>query len=615
VLAVAALVAAGAGAPTPLRAQEGWNPFADITGPASPPRRPQRPAAEPGRPPLAPMDALPHSARGSGVRGAEGPEADAVPQAWGAGGAPLPRTAVETSDLELLGGTSAETVEAPATGPGNAAELAKLFAGLAVPSASPALTRLLVRVTGPDGAIVTATAAERAVRGEMLYRAGRIAQADAVVGGGAPAGDPLLAAIGVRIALARGDRDRACRDVQAALQSRDGLPASIRVGLVAIQGYCAAAQGNAPAASLAASLLREEAGAPSAQTISELTLPALDGVGVGEPVRLDGKSRITAVDWRLASLAAREPQGTEIERMEPALLAALATAPDVSPVAGVAAAEAAARINAVDPEVLAAAYRRQPFAAEELAQALTVRGAPGLRRALLVRAALQERTPFKRTRLVRAALDDARRAGLYLQMAAALAPSVAEIRPVSEIGWFAETAVEVMLAAGRLEEARRWVRFAGDQGGGLAHWLGLIDIADPALAGQRGVSLPTVEEIALRGRFTAEGLHRLATLLDALDYHVPMRLWEAASRSPQPSTGHLPATGALSLLQDAAKRKDIVQTAVLVFSALGTKGPEGAHMIALGDAVRALRRAGLKREAREVATEALFQLWPRGGNG
>ena len=34
-------------------------------------------------------------------------------------------------------------------------------------------------------------------------------------------------------------------------------------------------------------------------------------------------------------------------------------------------------------------------------------------------------------------------------------------------------------------------------------------------------------------------------------------------------------------------------------------------MIALGDAIRALRRAGLERGARAVAVEALFALWPR----
>jgi hypothetical protein len=45
--------------------------------------------------------------------------------------------------------------------------------------------------------------------------------------------------------------------------------------------------------------------------------------------------------------------------------------------------------------------------------------------------------------------------------------------------------------------------------------------------------------------------------------------------------------------------------------ALGPHGAEGAHIIALGDAIRALRRAGLEREARRLGFEALFTSWPR----
>jgi hypothetical protein len=311
-------------------------------------------------------------------------------------------------------------------------------------------------------------------------------------------------------------------------------------------------------------------------------------------------------------LSGQALQRNQVDRLEPAALAAAAEAGSLPAELAVAVAEAAARINAIDAGALAESYRRHPFTPTEIEQAQAAAVPAGLRRALLVRAAERERTPFKRTRLIRAALDDARRAGLYAQVAATLERAVAEIQPVSEIGWFAETAVEVMLVSGRLDQARRWAQFGAVQGGGIVHWLALIDIADASGRGQRGASLASLEELALRGRFTGDGLHRLATVLDALDYHVPMRLWEAASRSPQPTTGHLPATGVLSELQDAARRKDLDRTMALVFQTLGAQGPEGAHMIALGDAVRALRRAGLEREARAVATEALLHLWPRG---
>ena len=50
-------------------------------------------------------------------------------------------------------------------------------------------------------------------------------------------------------------------------------------------------------------------------------------------------------------------------------------------------------------------------------------------------------------------------------------------------------------------------------------------------------------------------LHRLVTVLDALDTQVPIPLWEAASRTPQPTDGHLPATGVLAELKVARDKR------------------------------------------------------------
>ena len=43
----------------------------------------------------------------------------------------------------------------------------------------------------------------------------------------------------------------------------------------------------------------------------------------------------------------------------------------------------------------------------------------------------------------------------------------------------------------------------------------------------------------------------------------------------------------------------------------GPNAAEGANILALGDAVRALKRTGLEPDARRVAFEALFAAWPR----
>ena len=236
-----------------------------------------------------------------------------------------------------------------------------------------------------------------------------------------------------------------------------------------------------------------------------------------------------------------------------------------------------------------------------------------MRRAALFKAIEAERTPQRKTRAVRSLLDEARRSGHYMQTAAMLSGAIAELVPAPEIGWFAETAVEINLAAARYDAARRWAepQTPAERYGGLRHWLVLIDVADAKWRGQRGEHLADAEQFAVRGRLGAELMHRLVTVLDALDYQIPIPLWEQASRSPQPGGGHLPETGVLSQLQDAARKKEHGRTVLLAMRTLGPDSGDTAHMIALGDTIRALRRAGLETDARRLGLEALFSGWPR----
>jgi hypothetical protein len=80
---------------------------------------------------------------------------------------------------------------------------------------------------------------------------------------------------------------------------------------------------------------------------------------------------------------------------------------------------------------------------------------------------------------------------------------------------------------------------------------------------------------------------------------------------PQPTGGHLPPTGVLGELAQAAEKKEAGRTILLVMRALGPDGPDGANVLALGDSIRALKRTGLETDARRLAMEALFGTWPR----
>jgi hypothetical protein len=292
-----------------------------------------------------------------------------------------------------------------------------------------------------------------------------------------------------------------------------------------------------------------------------------------------------------------------LSKAEPALLVALATsgAPDAR--VQVAAAEAALRLNALTPEAAAEAYRRLPVPP---AGAGVTASDPALHRAQLFRAAEAAPTPEAKVRLVRSLLNEARRAGLRLETARMLAPLFSQFWPSSATASLAEPIVEVAVAGGDLDLARRWAETAAN----LQHWLALIDLADPQsrLVPQSGLSY--LEDLAARGRLPAAALHRVVTVLDALNVTVPLRLWEAAGRVAQPSGGYLPETGVLTELAQAARQKETGRTILLVMRALGPDGPDGANVLALGDSIRALRQAGLEADARRLAVECLLDVWP-----
>lgn len=606
---VSALLLACALIPGSALAEDGWKPFADKDAAAA--RRqsstqrptlpafgdPTPPAAQPApawQPPASTTTA-PFDAKSSAVE-----RGDLAP-VMSSDGSGLP--------LELWNGLDLAAVEGQ-------------LARLEMPPRSPAVNGLWRRLLQAD-ALPPGGAATRfqALRAEAYQRSGLLQeQADALakaVSNGATV-DAVLVAMKARSDIALGQTDSGCAAAKEAGGHKGDLPKRLKGEVIVLAGYCAALAGNAAAAGLAADLAREEGhDAP-------IALAALDAIAAGPDAAGKQKialpKRIDAVEYRLLQLTAPQAPGTLLEKADPSMLWVLVASDQTEPKLRLAAAESAARSNIIPPDRLAEIYRTFSFSPVELAEPLAGRPDPLTRRALLLKAAEAERTPQKKTRVVRALLDDARRNGLYLPMLRLTAKTIGMLQPQVEIGWFAETAVESMVAAERYDDARAWVAFGQNLdrsapavgGAGLQHWLALIDIADPANRGvARGASLESVERMALAGRFQPELLHRLATVLDALDYQVPIPLWDAASRTPQPSGGHLPETGVLSELQDAAKKKEFGRTVLLTLRTLGPGGAEGAHMIALGDSVRALKRAGLEPDARRLAFEALFAGWPR----
>jgi hypothetical protein len=362
------------------------------------------------------------------------------------------------------------------------------------------------------------------------------------------------------------------------------------------------AGGNAEARKLTADLIRGE------KLDAAFALAVLEGAGAGGKGVPALPKQVRALDYRIGEAAGIVWPADLVERAEPGLLAVLATAPTLDPGLRVVAAERAARMNMLSPERLAEQYRAIPHAPDELAQPLATRQTGALRRSLLARAAEEALAPDRKALALRALLDEARQADLGGAIARMVAPTVASLPPVPEIAWFAESAIEVLVLAGRSDAARHWI----DAGrGNLDAWRLLAALADGDAATSGGMALSKIERLALAGRFEAPVLHRLVTVLDALDTQVPIPLWEAASRTPQPTDGHLPETGVLADLKSARDKKDGARTVLRAAQALGPAGAAEANLLTLGDVIRALKGVGLDREARALGLEALIAAWPR----
>jgi hypothetical protein len=490
------------------------------------------------------------------------------------------------------------------------AELESTLSSIDLPPRSPAIHGLWVRlVTASSGSTDAKLAA---IRADALNRTGMTREAAAALAqAGDVASDPVMATLAARTAIGAGQTEQGCeiaRSLTSAVAAK--MQQNLKGEVILIAGYCAAASDNRPAAGIAGDLaiengLQDHAGPQ-----------ALKAIAAGQKPAVARGQKVSLLDYRILQLGGPVDIAYTIPTASPALLAVLARDQRADTATRLAAAEAAAGLNAISLDELAAAYRAGADAGKsvELSDAVADAGQPTRRAALFV-AAETERTPLKRARVIRAFLDEARRAGFHWPALQLMAGPANDIQPIPEIGWFAETAVEASLAGGNYAGLRRWADFAAtlDNRSDLRHWLALADIADPQAASSTQ-NLGVIEDLAQRGRFDAALLHRLATCLDALDIQVPMPLWEAASRTEQPSTGHLPDTGVLSQLQDAAKQRDYARTVLLVMRTVGPGGAEGAHMIALGDAIRALKRADLEPEARRLALEALFPAWPRASN-
>jgi hypothetical protein len=485
-------------------------------------------------------------------------------------------------------------------------ELERLVGALDLPPRSPTLAKLLRQVMTTGNAPTAGrsdAASTNAIQAEALYRMGRIADSVAALKHNQrSAGSPVEAVILARSELGLGNQDAGCQALGTMAGETAGLPKSLRREAILAVGLCAAAAGKGPAAGLAAELARDEGGEPTPG------IAALDAIAAGRTsdpsIAIQGRPSV--IDYRLLKLAGSADFVALPETASPALLATMSL--DTSLPVGVrlAAAESAAATGAIDADELALVYDGlQPGSDGAMDQ-------PAVQRAILYRTAASPGAPRDRANAAAAYMADVRQTDFYPVAAAALGLAIRDIPPSETLAWFAATAVEAGLWLDDPALARAW----GTIGQRDAEaWLALASIADASRSAEAERAMATIEDLGLSGALDAEALHRLVTVLDALDYQIPIPLWDAASRTPQPTGGHLPETGVLPQLQEAARRQEFARTVLLAVATLGSDTADRANILALGDAIRSLRKAGLGKQARRIGFEAVAMSWPAATHG
>ena len=555
-LVIAAACLAVPVASAPIRAQSEWEPFKERD--QGPSRRYYRKNPAPEQvlpPPLAPMGG-PNQPRQSADNQPGNERAPSGGQPWGAAPAgrvetqplpsgPLGKTqAIERSDLapvvaadssglpvDLWQGLDLKTLEqlmTPLSLPPKSAALHSLWRRMLVSTATPPIGG-----EGPNHGL--------ALKLEALYRSGLMTEmAEVEAAAQSASDDPIIAALSLRRRIAMGDTDEGCAAAKRLSQTRAALPGRLKSEMSLYTGYCAGAAQNPGAAGLAAELAREDGlDAPFA-------LDILDGIATQSKPKLSIPARVTALEYRMINLLGPSDPSQIFDKAEPALLTAVALDANAPSLARVTAAESAARGFAISAAKLAEIY-----AATDTANAAGERTSTPTRRAALFKVVSGNGRADQRFQAAQALLDDSRRAGLAWPVAQAIAPALKFLASDPEAARYGELIVETALAAGQFADARRMAETAP----ALNPWLGLIDIADARAGGQRDRALQALEDIAVRGRLKPDALHRLATVLDALDYNIPIPLWEAASRTPQPTTGISPRPACSPKLADTAKKK------------------------------------------------------------
>lgn len=408
--------------------------------------------------------------------------------------------------------------------------------------------------------------------------------------------DSALARLAVDAALLSGNREAACQQAAAI------APSSSAEYWGKVTAYCRLAEGDRSGAELALGLLRD-AGQTDDRTFFDLAA-AISEEG---PVPTEGLSDPSALEVAMLRVAGQPVPAAAVESASPAALAAAVRDPELGGERRLELAERAFLVGVLPAPEVADLYAQEPGAADaDALQQVRNEWGPAARAAAWhALQAQQEMTA--RAELLDALWRAARGAERFL-VGEVFAEWYQTLPVDSALLWAAPSSARALLAADRPVPAARWFSLLDGEAARNTQAQREAAALTPlfALAGFGGSSaVPKMDARAIAAWRLAvpdagEHAERLFALLDGLAAGLSASAWHDLLHPPLQRQGPVPAAAVWRGLHAASAEQRRGETALFALHLLDG-APGDAHPEAVVESLRALRAAGLDREARGIA--------------
>ena len=421
--------------------------------------------------------------------------------------------------------------------------------------------------------------------------------------------DPLLARIEADGLLLTGDNSGACARVESQVASGNNEPYWIKR-----LSFCRALNGELAAARLAADLLRE-----LGETADDAFFTLVAALGGDPSSTVVSLVDPTALHLAMLRAAGQNVPADSVPGASPAILRAIATAPNTELEVRLQAAEAAEAVGALKPSALAQIYASVIFSPEDTASAIAIATEnPGPRsNALLFQVTQIQTVPTAKGEALRAAWQVARKKGDFETSARVNLATVRSFTVAPDLAWFAGDAGLALLAADDVEAAREWFNMARDTASerepdaakAVLDLLPLMQIAE-----QRDPLpwLPAIVRPWWQGQqdlpetVRLEKVSLIYTVFEAFGFQVPADDWFELVDGPLSTGANIPAPAAWRGMREAAAAGRVGETVLYALLILGEGGPAVLNPLALEGVIGALRLVGLESDARAIAVEAVL---------